>query len=421
MARQIYTLQEPDSTIQKLHRAGLVQVRDVLRLTPDQLAAEAHLSPSEAAGLQQRAGRRPALTQGRPRPPAGHVVTFSRRLDALLGGGLPLGRITELVAPPGGGKTQLCLQACVDAALPAELGGLSADSLLVDTEDSPVTERLHSLAAAAADHVRCAGSAAADPAACRAAADFSAESALRRVHVLRLSSAAELLLLPAVLTELLERRPLRLVCVDSVAAPWRYGEPVPRRAQELQWLAAQLRRLAARRGLAVVLTNQATTHLPAGGGAACLVPALGPGWRHCAALRLWLEPCGDIRLARLTKHPERADGTAPFQVLAVGVRDVCGDFDEPAGQSEDSEQEGEGEGPSGGDGDGPGTGQEEDGAGGAESEAKSQGEGTGHVEEEGHAVGGHVTERVSDVTATDVTPRTGDVSDCTASKRQRLI
>ena len=87
-----------------------MQVRDLLRLTADQLAVAAHLSASEAAALLQRAGRRPALTSGRPRPPPGHVVTFCRRLDALLGGGLPLGRITELVAPPGGGKTQLCLQ-----------------------------------------------------------------------------------------------------------------------------------------------------------------------------------------------------------------------------------------------------------------------------------------------------------------------
>lgn len=36
-----------------------------------------------------------------------NIVTFSSLLDEALGGGLPLGKITELCGVPGIGKTQL--------------------------------------------------------------------------------------------------------------------------------------------------------------------------------------------------------------------------------------------------------------------------------------------------------------------------
>jgi len=35
------------------------------------------------------------------------IVTFSEQLDALLGGGVPLGKMTEFCGAPGVGKTQL--------------------------------------------------------------------------------------------------------------------------------------------------------------------------------------------------------------------------------------------------------------------------------------------------------------------------
>ena len=35
------------------------------------------------------------------------IVTFSEQLDTLLGGGVPLGKMTEFCGAPGVGKTQL--------------------------------------------------------------------------------------------------------------------------------------------------------------------------------------------------------------------------------------------------------------------------------------------------------------------------
>ena len=37
----------------------------------------------------------------------GYIVTFCAKVDAMLGGGIPLGKITEVCGPPGVGKTQI--------------------------------------------------------------------------------------------------------------------------------------------------------------------------------------------------------------------------------------------------------------------------------------------------------------------------
>ena len=37
----------------------------------------------------------------------GYIVTFCAKLDSMLGGGVPLGKITEFCGAPGTGKTQL--------------------------------------------------------------------------------------------------------------------------------------------------------------------------------------------------------------------------------------------------------------------------------------------------------------------------
>lgn len=42
------------------------------------------------------------------------IVTFSSQLDAALGGGLPVGKTTEICGAPGVGKTQLWSDTCRD-------------------------------------------------------------------------------------------------------------------------------------------------------------------------------------------------------------------------------------------------------------------------------------------------------------------
>ncbi|GET92005.1 recombinase rad51, putative [Leishmania tarentolae] len=83
-----------------------------------------------------------------------HLTTFSRELDRVLGGGVPVGGVTEISGPPGVGKTQLLMQLAVSCAMPVEFGGMGGACLFVDTEGSFVAERLEQMATAAVSLVR---------------------------------------------------------------------------------------------------------------------------------------------------------------------------------------------------------------------------------------------------------------------------
>jgi RecA/RadA recombinase len=64
------------------------------------------------------------------------ITTGSKRLDALLGGGVETQAITESYASFGSGKTQLGFQLAVNVQLPPEKGGLGRSALWIDTENS---------------------------------------------------------------------------------------------------------------------------------------------------------------------------------------------------------------------------------------------------------------------------------------------
>ena len=74
------------------------------------------------------------------------IVTFSRSVDKLLGGGMAKAEVTEIVGMPGVGKTQCAMQLCVDARLPVAFGGVAGESVYIDTEGSFSPERCHTMA-----------------------------------------------------------------------------------------------------------------------------------------------------------------------------------------------------------------------------------------------------------------------------------
>lgn len=133
-------------------------------------------------------------------------MTFCKAFDDLLGGGVPLGDITEIceqaqahrarhcrhvhrgsfgpcvrasaracrascaipmLSPlcvllrrgsaaggvPGIGKTQLCMQLALNASIPVELGGVAGEAVYVDTEGSMVPARMAQMATALHRHL----------------------------------------------------------------------------------------------------------------------------------------------------------------------------------------------------------------------------------------------------------------------------
>lgn len=81
------------------------------------------------------------------------IITFCGEMDGMLGGGVPMGEVTEFVGTPGIGKTQLGIQLAVDAHLPQIFGGAEGEAVYIDTEGSFMSERAFEIAEAFTTHV----------------------------------------------------------------------------------------------------------------------------------------------------------------------------------------------------------------------------------------------------------------------------
>ena len=57
---------------------------------------------------------------------AGKLSSGCKKIDRLLGGGLLVPGLTEIGGMSAAGKTQLCLQLCLQVQLPLEEGGLNS-------------------------------------------------------------------------------------------------------------------------------------------------------------------------------------------------------------------------------------------------------------------------------------------------------
>ena len=62
------------------------------------------------------------------------IITYSQSMDAMMGGGVCIGQLTEFCGPPGVGKTQICIQLCIDVQLPRLLNGVEGEAVYIDTE-----------------------------------------------------------------------------------------------------------------------------------------------------------------------------------------------------------------------------------------------------------------------------------------------
>ncbi|XP_060751369.1 DNA repair protein RAD51 homolog 3 isoform X2 [Tachysurus vachellii] len=316
----------------KLITAGFHTAADVTDVQQLQLC-KAGLSQVEAAEvlqtlrddslpLQQRAAVQSltALDLLHQEETRGNIVTFCSELDAVLGGGIPVGRSTEICGVPGIGKTQLCVQLAVDVQIPVCFGGLGGEAVFVDTEGGFVVERLVGMARAAVEHCT---ALAEDQEQREALESFTVEKILSGVFLTRCHDHVALLAELHLLPDFLRKRPqVRLVVIDSVAFPFRHElEDVSQRTRLLSGFSQQLTRLAsAQHGPAVVLTNQMTTKILSG--QSRLVPALGEIWGHGATQRLIMHWEGAQRFVSLYKSSSQRDANVPYQLTAEGFRDT---------------------------------------------------------------------------------------------------
>ncbi|XP_076875588.1 DNA repair protein RAD51 homolog 3 isoform X2 [Brachyhypopomus gauderio] len=282
----------------KLINAGFHTSADLVDLPPLQLYKEAGISQEEATEVLQTFGQDSALRQQGAAPEGltalellhyeqtqGCIVTFCSELDAVLGGGVSVGKTTEICGTPGIGKTQLCIQLAVDVQIPVCFGGLGGKAVYIDTEGGFLAQRAADMSKAAVEHCTLLAEDAEQQAALE---DFTLEKILSNIMFIRCHDYVELLAEMYLLPDLLQKdSEVKLVVIDSIAFPFRHDfEDFSQRTRLLNSLALQLNQLANEQQTAVVVTNQMTTKIS--NGQSKIVPALGESWAHAATEKLIL-------------------------------------------------------------------------------------------------------------------------------------
>ena len=260
-------------------------------------------------------------------------------------GGVPTQRVLEISGPPGVGKTQLCMQLCVTAMLPSDLGGFgpsistlqsgqagrpagshaeamrpTCKVLYIDTEGSLSTSRITAMARAALKQLHAVAKNGAEP----QLPLMSEADILANVLCLRIVTQSQLLATVHLLDSIVTVNHVKLLIIDSIAFPMRSsGSAVAHddssvqadagtgllaaaqhRSQLLYGIGQTLRRVASQHNVAVVVTNQVVASptlgmsigraappplaIARGMEAGGVMPALGDTWAYVPHTRLML-------------------------------------------------------------------------------------------------------------------------------------
>lgn len=250
------------------------------------------------------------------------IVTFCSSLDAILGGGVPIGKVTEFCGLPGVGKTQIGMQLAINTFIPAEFGGCAGKAIFIDTEGSFVPTRALELVQGLVTHMDSLSEGEASGNSEKVTEDLiSANLHYYRVHnyIEQLSIIGQLKDIVTKLNEASERK-VRCVIVDSITFHFRAADQFSDgagRNRLLSKMASELSELATSCQLAVIVTNQMTTKQGLG-----FVPALGDVWGHHPSTRLVLEVnrFENKRKAVLVKSSSMPHASASYRLAPEGVR-----------------------------------------------------------------------------------------------------
>ena len=349
-----------------LSKSGFRYVSDLQQLRPIELSKELNISVEEASSVldtlsQHDGGGGGAGTGGEGAASNAAsattakelslkslglkpIITFCKSIDTMLGGGVPLGQITEICGLPGIGKTQLVTQLALDVQIPKIFAGNEGETIYIDSEGSFLPERAAMMAAALSEHLNKLATAKIKPNAgesderlrervqekMASAAHCSRDQLLNGIHVFRVHEQSEMISTINLLPRFLNAKPkVKLIVVDSVAFHFRQDlRDQQSRMRVVAQMSQTLNELAYKNQLAVVVVNHVTNQFSggsgAGGGRATVVPALGEQWSHCITNRVmlsWEDKARGVRRATLTKSPTKPQSVATYRIADVGIRD----------------------------------------------------------------------------------------------------
>jgi len=233
------------------------------------------------------------------------ISTGCRSLDDMLGGGVETGAVTEFVGEFGTGKTQICHQLSVTVQLPADMGGLEAGAIYIDTEGTFRPERIIQIASYRG---------------------IEPKKALKNIIYARAYNSDHQILLIDEVRKIIPEKNIRLLILDSLVGHFRSEYPgrefLAVRQQKLNKHVHQLLEIADIFNIAVVVTNQVLS-VPDTFFGNPLRPAGGNIVAHGCTYRVWLRKGKDNRrLARIFVSPSHPEVEVVFQITENGVEDV---------------------------------------------------------------------------------------------------
>jgi DNA repair protein RadA len=298
-------------TAQKLRDAGFGDMMRLATATAKELSVKAEIGEGvaekviEAARRAEKIDFETAFDVMERRKDVGRITTGSKALDELIGGGIETQAITEVFGEFGSGKSQLSHELAVTVQLPEEKGGLDAEAVFIDTENTFRPERIEQIANAF---------------------ELDLEEVLNKIHIARAFNSSHQILMAEKVNELIqEGKNIRLVIVDSLTAHFRAEyvgrEALATRQQKLNQHLHTLQNIANTYNAAVFVTNQVQARPDAFFGS----PTKAIGGHvlgHAATYRIWLKKgLAGKRIARLVDSPHLPEGECVFKITTAGIVD----------------------------------------------------------------------------------------------------
>ena len=164
--------------------------------------------------------------------------TGSTYLDAILGGGIESGSITQIYGASGSGKSQICFTTCV--LLP-----IKYSSIYVDTEGKVRIERIKQIAEKRG---------------------IESDNLLKNIYISQPTNSQEMEITIDHISDfssLNNNNNIKLLIVDSLINPYRVEyqgrSKLPERQQKISLLMSKIRKLANEKKVAVIITNHIQT------------------------------------------------------------------------------------------------------------------------------------------------------------------
>lgn len=299
------------TTATKLDEAGYSDLMAIAVMTPSDLSALADLGEAVARKAILAARKmlhlefEDATEYMKKREQVFKITTGSKNLDALLGGGVETGAITEAAGAFGCGKTQIAHCLAINVQFPREQGGAEGKAVYIDTESTFRPERIKQIALAKG----------LDP-----------EKILKHIFVARAFNADHQILLVDKVTDLIKNgEPIKLIIVDSLMAHFR-AEFAGRgmladRQQKINKHLHNLMRLAEAHKIAIYITNQVMAN-PAIMFGDPTTPIGGHILGHASTYRLYLRKGRkDSRVAKMIDAPNLPESETIFFITAKGIED----------------------------------------------------------------------------------------------------